>query len=132
MCKCISSNIPKNGQVENEVILTVPEWMKSVVKRDTVCVDSCISDIIQGLWRRDIVTLNSCCGHNESNPSIIIHHSDDPVYVLSVLKTLDNTRDFMVGRWNLKTNKLIFYVECLKPIKARCSSDQMIKFVNVE
>lgn len=101
-----------------------------MVKKETVCVDKCIAKTIEGLWRRDIMTLNCCCGHNETNPSIIIHHLDDPIHTLAVLKAIDD-RNFLVGRWDTKTDKLIFYAECLKTFKVRGSVSQSIKFVEL-
>jgi hypothetical protein len=69
MCNCISYNLPKDSQTVGEVVLEAPEWSS---KENGVCVDACISKAIKAVWEAGYVTLNSCCGHNEEIPSIIV------------------------------------------------------------
>ena len=71
MCKCHSYNKDNpDSEKDMEVILTPPEQLG--IGRDSVCVDACISNVINHLWDSGIATLNSCCGHNKEMPSIVI------------------------------------------------------------
>ena len=88
-CKCISYNQPEDWQ--KETILNPPFQEKSV------CVDYCIADVIQLLWKKGIHTLGSCCGHNEVNPSIIV--SDNKLLSIQIEEIISaKDKD---GVWNI-------------------------------
>lgn len=38
-----------------------------------VTIDSCIASEIAWLWHHEVITLNSCCGHNQATPWVIVH-----------------------------------------------------------
>lgn len=37
-----------------------------------VTIDTCIATEIGYLWHQDVVTLNSCCGHQKMSPSVVV------------------------------------------------------------
>lgn len=77
------------------VIVKAPE----IHKCDTICLDACIADTIQQLWANEIVTLSSCCGHNELNPSVVVANDEDMAKVQSILQKIDPTRTWEVSQW---------------------------------
>lgn len=126
MCNCVSSNMQDIGaKGTKEAILNVPSWMVEV-DRATVCVDYCIKDAILHLWNNKIPTLNCCCGHNESNPIIVVPLSVDPKIVMDLLKEIDD-RDFGIARW--EGDKLVEYFEVLTDIKLRGMEWSEIRFI---
>jgi len=69
MCNCVSNARPNLGG-------TVPlVLMKGESAPNGKGIDACIAPLIQELWDNDIITLNSCCGHNGvmGNPSVVLH-----------------------------------------------------------
>lgn len=73
MCNC--KNV-KFGEHSNTVKLEVPEIYKNKfpnTKYNFIYVDKCISNEIQYLWRKGIVTMASCCGHNIIDGCICVH-----------------------------------------------------------
>jgi hypothetical protein len=97
MCNCHSYNW-EVGQEPN-VILEAPEWSH----KDTICIDACIASIIQHLWDNGIVTLNSCCGHNKKNPSIVLTESISENYANAVRRIISEVddREFTLYSWKL-------------------------------
>ncbi len=57
MCECV--NI-KAGSYGNQVTVKAPAWSS----KTHLCLDRCISDEVQSLWKVGIVTNGCCCGHN--------------------------------------------------------------------
>lgn len=97
MCNCRSYNW-EIGDV-SEVVVTVPENIRACTDgRETVSIDACIVDAIQALWAKGLPTLNSCCGHNRAEVSVIIPDDAEPQVYLDVLKECDG-RDWVVSRW---------------------------------
>jgi len=37
-----------------------------------VCIDTCIATAIGYLWNQGVVTINSCCGHSKSKPTVVV------------------------------------------------------------
>ena len=64
-CQCISYNHPKPNQSVGEVILDHAQYFPDT-QRKTICVDACIAEQIESLWKAGIRTTGCCCGHNES------------------------------------------------------------------
>lgn len=96
-CNCHSYN-RESGEAPN-VILPVPEHIRAYTDgRETVCIDACIADTIKYLWLRGLPTLNSCCGHNDMEPSVIIPQECEPQRYLDALTQFDD-RDWVVSRW---------------------------------
>jgi hypothetical protein len=93
MCNCQSYNKPEWGGSKKEIILQPPFTNK------TVCIDSCIVDEIKQLWNEGFVTFGSCCGHNKSNPNVIVDKND----ALKVREYINNNfkRDWIVYAWVL-------------------------------
>lgn len=71
---------------------TLPDGEKIYKKID---VDECIADSIQKLWDNGIMTLNSCCGHNEQQKSVVISCEEDAQKAIELLP------DFEVCYWKL-------------------------------
>lgn len=126
MCNCASSNMQDIGvQGDKEAVLTVPSWMTEV-DRATICVDHCMKDVILHLWKNRISTLNCCCGHNSSNPIIVVPSNVDPKIVMDLLEEVDD-RDFGIARW--EGNNLVEYFEVLTDIKFRGMEWSIVKFI---
>lgn len=62
-CVCISYNRPLPYQTDQEVILDHAKYFPDT-KRKTICVDACIAEQIEALWKAGIRTAGCCCGHN--------------------------------------------------------------------
>jgi hypothetical protein len=97
VCDCKSYNQPKPYQKTPEVVLYVPTWVSE--ERETICVDACISDAVQHLWKHRIWTLNSCCGHGDLNKRSIIIDKSDRRKAEALLASFDHT--VRVGAWEL-------------------------------
>lgn len=62
MCKCVNVEVQS---YDNQVELPRPAHMKGQFgNQDTICVDTCIAEEIQVLWKSGISTTGCCCGHN--------------------------------------------------------------------
>lgn len=103
-CNCDSYN-QGDGTGTPEVIL-YPKDPILTGGRESVCVDSCISGVISHLWDVGLPTLNSCCGHNKSEPSVVIPEGNDPQNYLSVIAEIDS-RDWTVFMWGLVGHRRI-------------------------
>lgn len=102
MCKCKSYNNIVNGS-DNEVILLNPFTNKNV------CIDYCIADVIKYLWKNNIRTGGSCCGHNKYNPQIVINdyniNKDYVKKIRNIIKEIDN-RYFDILSYELCYNNI--------------------------
>ena len=78
MCHCKDIDF---GTYANTVTMLVPFDIYSILgkKKPTnhVCIDTCIATEIGFLWHQGVKTLNSCCGHNKVEPSVIV--TDDSI-----------------------------------------------------
>lgn len=83
-----------------ETILPLPAWIPKDNGNRTVCVDSCIADVIKTLWEHNILTLGCCCGHGKESPSVVIDSGVDGVAVRELLKRID-ARPWRVLQWKL-------------------------------
>jgi hypothetical protein len=68
ICQCVDV---KFGSYKNTVGMLPPEEIASVIRDQRlgglpVTIDTCIASEIGYLWHQGVVTLNSCCGHNQS------------------------------------------------------------------
>ena len=65
MCNCVNVKI---GSYDNQVELIRPLYMLGRTEGSsnplTICIDKCIVDEIQYLWKMGIRTTGCCCGHN--------------------------------------------------------------------
>jgi len=96
MCDCKSYNL-EVGFID-EVVLFPP------FQSNSVCVDWCISELIQKVWSAGIVTRGSCCGHNGFNdlkPSIILDESTTPLQIdeLRMILKDNSSMDFSILIW---------------------------------
>jgi len=71
------------GSYDNQVELPRPDHMKARTdmpssNQETICIDRCVSDEIQGLWDRGIRTTGCCCGHNKRAGYIGVIDEDIP------------------------------------------------------
>ena len=93
-CNCHSYNADV-GETPNRV-MTAPDGKE-------VCIDECIADTLQHLWNNNIDTLNSCCGHGRTKPSIVLNQSlskDDANHVRELIRKTDH-REFDLLSWHL-------------------------------
>ena len=90
-CNCKSYNWEL--WVDNEDIVYDP-----LSKKD-VCIDKCISSIIQELWKNNICTLSSCCWHNKTCPHIVCSSPDDALQAKDILKKLDKWVYWEISYW---------------------------------
>lgn len=102
MCNCHSYNGDDiNSGKDQEVVLYPPKEL--FLGKESICVDACISKVVQHLWDNMIPTLNSCCGHNEKPPSIILESyvtSEDVKKIREIVAEIDD-RDFKFLAWKL-------------------------------
>lgn len=66
-CQCENVEI---GSYDNTVAVDAPEFMRGQIIgcleiRDTVCLDRCIAEEVQALWKQGIFTTGCCCGHGK-------------------------------------------------------------------
>lgn len=101
-CNCESYN-QGDGTGVPEVVLT-PEDINLTDGKTSVCVDACISDVVLHLWKSGLPTLNSCCGHNKSEPSVVIPEECDPQEYIKAIGEIDN-REWHILRWELITHR---------------------------
>lgn len=96
MCDCHSYNKPNLGGKRSEIVLNAPSWSS----KKTICIDACIADTIQMLWKNGIETLGCCCGHGKKCPSVVIAESMNGAKVYKLLKANDD-REWEVLQWKL-------------------------------
>lgn len=98
MCKCHSYN-GEYGTTP-EVMVPAPEWALTCLgePKETICLDACIAETIQELWRRGICTESSCCGHNRMRPSVVVSTDEDMAHVKKVLDEIDR-RNWEISQW---------------------------------
>ena len=71
--------------------------------RQTVCVDSCIADVIEQLWEAGIRTVACCCGHNgrspiaNGGPNVMIADPSQAQMAFDILAA--DPRDWWVTFW---------------------------------
>lgn len=70
MCNCTTTKI---GDYSGTVCLKPPNWSS----KDVVAIDACIVDEILSLWSLGVITLGSCCGHNQLDGMINV--SDESI-----------------------------------------------------
>lgn len=101
-CNCRSYN-KGVGEIE-ECVIYPPENMSGLdTNGNGICVDACIVHVISFLWSKGVVTLGSCCGHNENKPTIIVSNGkwiDSVDEIKKLISEVDN-RDFDILSWNL-------------------------------
>ena len=73
-CNCQSYNRPDWGGTEQPKILYPDEYFPDMeFSKKEVCVDPCIAQEVESLWKAGYWTIGSCCGHNGNvDRSIII------------------------------------------------------------
>jgi len=83
-CCCNPNTFLKEGfgTYRNTICINTPEQLIGIkyscyTFRAQFSVDVCIAKEILWLLQQDIVTVNSCCGHNINIPMIIVH--DDSI-----------------------------------------------------
>ena len=106
-CSCISNNRPGEYQTTEAVKLVPPFPTKAFGEKDKphkpIFVDACIVPILKHLWQHNIYTVNSCCGHNQTAPSIVVEnwtHPDNAKRIKQVIAEIDD-RPFQIKCWKL-------------------------------
>lgn len=101
-CNCKSYNAPQLGGDLPEVVLPYRKYFP-LSPRETVCVDACISEMIERLWANGIDTAACCCGHNgrapiaNGRPNVIISNPTDAAKTAEILS--EDTREWFVLFW---------------------------------
>lgn len=93
-CNCHSYNWDIDE--DKEEILQLPKWC-GVDKK--VSIDKCIAPVIKHLWEHHVYTINSCCGHNRTFPTIILGENEENYYqIRQLIKEVDD-RYFELSQW---------------------------------
>jgi len=106
MCNCTSYN----GVVKYRPVVsgTVPEIelippIGLGISKTSVMVDACIAHVVKHLWDKGIITLGSCCGHNRSNPSLVLETGEEVMWVRGIISEVDD-RIWDLYQWQIITN----------------------------
>ena len=79
-CHCINIDF---GTYNNTVGMILPydidDCLMSKKKGHTIYIDTCIASEIGYLWHQGVETLNSCCGHNKGEPTVIVKKESIPI-----------------------------------------------------
>lgn len=97
VCECISYNQPQPNQSVTERVLTPPASLN--LGRDTVCVDACIVEQVEALWSAGVVTLSTCCGHNDDAKRHVVVAPEHTAIAKQTLERFD--RPLTVYCWML-------------------------------
>jgi hypothetical protein len=98
-CGCISYNCPEPYQTDHEVVLDHAKYFPDTQK-PSVCVDACIAEAIESLWKAGVRTRACCCGHNGRfgpAPSVYLDSPADAAKAYEVLA--HDHRDWHVVFW---------------------------------
>jgi len=93
ICKCKSYN--KGWGEEESIILNLPDNMLTYKENRTVCIDKCIAHVVKHLWKNNIITLGSCCGHNRMLPGLIIENGykkEEVINIMNLIKEVDDRK----------------------------------------
>ncbi len=98
-CNCDTYNKKVHGE-RPTIPLPKPEW--SSRHGDTILVDACIAMTVKALWNAGHITLSSCCGHNRSDPSLVLENGNNVnlLGILNVISEVDG-RVFRLYQWKL-------------------------------
>lgn len=84
------------------VVLMLPDWWSDYRNNQSVSIDSCLADTMQGLWDHDVVTLGCCCGHGKSRPSIVLNNDPTmPDECRRALADIGDDRNWLLYQWQL-------------------------------
>ena len=107
-CSCHSYNADSGS--EAEVALPVPDFMKVMypASKNSICIDKCIVPVISYLWKHQIYTLSSCCGHNGispdfPNPHIVVGDGYNEKEIGEILRLISevDSRTWDIFQWRL-------------------------------
>lgn len=95
-CKSYNKDI---GELP-EVIMRRPDWLPDGERLNGVPVDYCLAPTINHLWKNNIHTLSSCCGHGVDDPSLVIKasHAPDLENIFDLIAEYDS-RNFTLNYW---------------------------------
>ncbi|WP_306150660.1 hypothetical protein [Roseovarius sp. MMSF_3281] len=94
-CDCESSNQPDTTGNIPETILDPRPYFDFTTK--TVCVDACIAEQIEALWRAGVWTRGCCCGHNKRGPEVFLDRAEDARKAAEVLA--GDSREWKIMIW---------------------------------
>lgn len=95
MCNCKSDYL-QTGMAENVSLI-------SPFTGEKLSIDACLEPVIKKLWQNGVVTLNSCCGHNQKDPSFVVpevYTEKEIENIKSIIKSVDN-RKFKLFQWKI-------------------------------
>lgn len=84
-----------------EVILPRPDWMQDGERVNGVPVDACIADVVEHLWDKGVITLNSCCGHGREIPSLVLGQGEADYKKIEEFIADKDSRTFKLLQWKL-------------------------------
>lgn len=99
MCNCNSYNRPKIGHEQSRIVYRPCDGKK-------ICIDDCIADTILFLWKHEIETFGSCCGHNEFCPSVIVENNCTKEKIKEIKHLIAQVDDRL---WNIQSWCLISF-----------------------
>ena len=81
MCDCVDVEIQS---YDNQVMFPTPPHMRPLYAcggrlRESICVDKCLAEEVQWLWRWGIKTTGCCCGHNVKTDQSYIGVVDEDI-----------------------------------------------------
>jgi len=87
----------------DEIVLNLPDDIHPEKENRTVSVDSCIAEIIQGLWKEGCQTLGCCCGHGKANPSVVVSsdYDDEGIHRIADFLKNNDPRPWTIYQWKL-------------------------------
>jgi hypothetical protein len=88
---------------ERGLEVPVPTHIRAHLDRcsPTIDIDPCIVRVIEELWHHHIVTTGCCCGHNKTEPSVIIGSGENTTRVNQLLRKVSPGRAWTVYQWRL-------------------------------
>jgi len=84
MCDCVDVEI---GSYGNQIQVSAPEHMRGLslgcmTIRESICLDRCIANEVQALWRDGVTTTGCCCGHNKTTGYIGVYGEESKTRML--------------------------------------------------
>lgn len=98
MCNCNNIGFGSEENFAQQIMVDIPVHMGSYKQArlkeglsDKICIDPCIIEEIQELWKLGIETHGCCCGHNKVESFVNVHEKD--IYKMIKLGYIQNHPD---------------------------------------
>jgi hypothetical protein len=104
MCDCISYNQPQPWQKTPSIVADPRDYFDCDWR--PVSIDACIWPLIESLWKAGIVTMNSCCGHNDPvKRGVILEHESDADAAQTIADSMSDPAQILF--WKLVTKDMV-------------------------